>query len=159
MLWKATNYNSLRREQDNLKQQFVQLQTQVKDTNQRLSSLQSLAGEVAVAYGFTRFRQNPFGLTDAPSEAEDQYQQTLDQYSYLEHNVAMVSMPVNAACVCCRRLNSPVWESFLRSGQWLGKLPDTLVSGSIRSAVKVPFIPEWTLRRASAMWFAPRPTV
>ena len=66
MLWKATNYNSLRRDQDNLKHPFVQLQTQVKDTNQRLSSLQSLAGEVAVAYGINRFRQTPFGLSDQP---------------------------------------------------------------------------------------------
>ena len=70
MLWKATNYNSLRREQDNLKQQYVQLQTQVKDTNQRLNSLQSLAGEVAMAYGITRFRQTPFGLTDSTGEAD-----------------------------------------------------------------------------------------
>ena len=62
MLWKATSYNSLRREQDSLKQQYVQLQTQVKDTNQRLNSLQSLAGEVAMAYGITRFRQTPFDL-------------------------------------------------------------------------------------------------
>src|SRR5450755_152573 len=68
MLWKAANYNSLRRDQDNLKQQYVQLQTQVKDTNQRLTSLQSLAGEVAVAYGITRFRQTPFGISDASSE-------------------------------------------------------------------------------------------
>ena len=57
MLWKAAGYNSLRRDQDSLKQQYQQLQTQVKDTNQRLDSLQSLAGEVAMAYGITRFRQ------------------------------------------------------------------------------------------------------
>ena len=48
MLWKTTDYNSLRRQQDSLKQQYTQLQTQVKDTNQRLNSLQSLAGEVAI---------------------------------------------------------------------------------------------------------------
>jgi len=95
MLWKAASYNSLRRDQDNLKQQYVQLQTQVKDTNQRLSSLQSLAGEVAVAYGFTRFRQNPFGLTDAASEPDEQFQESVDQFSYLERNVALVSLPEN----------------------------------------------------------------
>jgi murein DD-endopeptidase MepM/ murein hydrolase activator NlpD len=95
MLWKAANYNSLRRDQDNLKQQYVQLQTQVKDTNQRLSSLQSLAGEVAVAYGFTRLRQNPFGLAEAPVEPEQEFEQTVDQFSYLEQNVAMVSTPVS----------------------------------------------------------------
>ncbi|MGD0955418.1 MAG: M23 family metallopeptidase [Candidatus Acidiferrales bacterium] len=92
MLWKATNYNSLRREQDNLKQQYFQLQTQVKDTNQRLNSLQSLAGEVAMAYGITRFRQTPFGLTDSAGEADAAFQQSLDEFSYLEKNVAAVAM-------------------------------------------------------------------
>src|SRR5271170_1834603 len=92
MLWKATNYNSLRREQDNLKQQYVQLQTQVKDTNQRLNSLQSLAGEVAMAYGITRFRQTPFGLTDTDAEPEAQYQQSVDEFSYLAKNATAVEM-------------------------------------------------------------------
>jgi murein DD-endopeptidase MepM/ murein hydrolase activator NlpD len=95
MLWKAANYNSLRRDQDHLKQQYVQLQTQVKDTNQRLSSLQSLAGEVAVAYGFTRLRENPFGMGDAGAQPEEEFQESLDQYSYLEQNVAMVGMPAS----------------------------------------------------------------
>lgn len=93
MLWKATNYNSLRRDQDNLKQQYVQLQTEVKDTNQRLSSLQSLAGEVAMAYGITRLRQTPFGLTDADAVAEPdtQFHHSLDEFSYLEkHDVSAV---------------------------------------------------------------------
>ena len=83
MLWKATNYNSLRREQDNLKQQYVQLQTEVKDTNQRLNSLQSLAGEVAMAYGITRFHQTPFGLTDSEPEPDVEFQNSVDEFSYL----------------------------------------------------------------------------
>ena len=65
MLWKAASYNSLRRQQETLKEQYSRLQNQVSDTNQRLNSLQSLAGEVAMAYGITRFRQTPFALTDA----------------------------------------------------------------------------------------------
>src|ERR1700683_4908288 len=92
MLWKATSYNSLRREQDNLKQQYVQLQGQVKDTNQRLNSLQSLAGEVAMAYGITRFRQTPFGLTDDIVEPDTQFQQSVDQFSYLEKNAPTVAL-------------------------------------------------------------------
>src|ERR1700734_3798072 len=94
MLWKATNYNSLRREQDSLKQQYVQLQTQVKDTNQRLNSLQSLAGEVATAYGINRFRQTPFGLTDSAPVADDgaAFQNSVDEFSYLQKNVTAVSM-------------------------------------------------------------------
>src|SRR5271155_5708475 len=81
MLFKATNYNSLRREQDSLKQQYKQLQTEVKDTNQRLSSLQSLASEVAMAYGITRFRQTPFGLSDTSNEPDKQFEQSVDEFS------------------------------------------------------------------------------
>jgi murein DD-endopeptidase MepM/ murein hydrolase activator NlpD len=97
MLWKTTDYNSLRREQDNLKQQYRQLQTQVKDTNQRLSSLQSLAGEVALAYGITRFRQTPFALSDDDAAANTQYQESVDEFSYLEKNASIVGMPTSAA--------------------------------------------------------------
>jgi murein DD-endopeptidase MepM/ murein hydrolase activator NlpD len=92
MLWKASSYNSLRREQDSLKQQYKQLQTEVKDTNQRLDSLQSLAGEVAMAYGITRFRQTPFGLTDATAQSDADFQQSVDEFSYLEHNANAVSV-------------------------------------------------------------------
>jgi murein DD-endopeptidase MepM/ murein hydrolase activator NlpD len=92
MLWKAASYNSLRREQDSLKQQYRQLQTQVKDTNQRLDSLQSLAGEVAMAYGITRFRQTPFGLSDATAESDANFQRSIDEFSYLERNATAVAM-------------------------------------------------------------------
>jgi murein DD-endopeptidase MepM/ murein hydrolase activator NlpD len=95
MLWKATNYNSLRRDQDVLKQQYVQLQTEVKDTNQRLSSLQSLAGEVATAYGITRFRKTPFGISDTSNEPDKQFEQSVDEFSYLENNVSLVGMSGN----------------------------------------------------------------
>ena len=92
MRWKATNYNSLRREQDGLKQQYVQLQTEVKDTNQRLNSLQSLAGEVAMAYGITRFRQTPFGLTDSVPEPDEDFQNSVDEFSFLQKNATAVAM-------------------------------------------------------------------
>jgi murein DD-endopeptidase MepM/ murein hydrolase activator NlpD len=95
MLWKATSYNSLRRQQDSLKKQYVQLQTQVKDTNQRLNSLQSLAGEVAMAYGITRFRQTPFGLTDAPAQPDTDFQSSLAEFSYLEKNASIVTVSSN----------------------------------------------------------------
>jgi murein DD-endopeptidase MepM/ murein hydrolase activator NlpD len=92
MLWKVTSYNSLRRDQDSLKKQYVQLQTQVKDTNTRLNSLQSLAGEVAMAYGITRFHQTAFDLTDASDKPDAEFQESLDEFSYLAKNVTAVSM-------------------------------------------------------------------
>jgi murein DD-endopeptidase MepM/ murein hydrolase activator NlpD len=91
MLWKATNYNSLRREQDTLKQQFRQLQTEVKDTNQRLNSLQSLASEVAMAYGITRFKATPFSLPDGQDEPQVAFEESVDEFSYLEKNAPSVT--------------------------------------------------------------------
>ncbi|HTU34681.1 MAG TPA: M23 family metallopeptidase [Candidatus Acidoferrum sp.] len=92
MLWKVARYNSLRREQDNLKQQYRQLQTTVKDTNQRLDSLQSLAGEVAMAYGITRFEQTAFGLSDTPAESDVKFQQTVSELNYLQRNASAVML-------------------------------------------------------------------
>lgn len=92
MLWKAASYNSLRREQQTLKEQYSRLQNQVSDTNQRLNSLQSLAGEVAMAYGITRFRQTPFGLADENLTPDAQFQDSVDEFSYLQKNVTAVSM-------------------------------------------------------------------
>jgi murein DD-endopeptidase MepM/ murein hydrolase activator NlpD len=92
MLWKATSYNSLRREQDSLKQQYRQLQTEVKDTNQRLSSLQSLASEVAMAYGITKFRRTPFALAETSYEPDEDFQESVEEFSYLEKNATAVAM-------------------------------------------------------------------
>jgi murein DD-endopeptidase MepM/ murein hydrolase activator NlpD len=92
MLWKVTNYNSLRRDQDNLKEQYRQLQTQVKDTNQRLNSLQSLASEVAMAYGITRFRQTPFGLTEVAGEPDAAFQESVEEFDYLQRNTTAVAL-------------------------------------------------------------------
>ncbi len=92
MLWKVTNYNDLRRDQDTLQKQYKDLQTVVKDTNQRLNSLQSLASEVAMTYGITRFRQTPFGLTETSYEPESDYQRSLDQFDFLERNATAVAL-------------------------------------------------------------------
>ncbi len=92
MLWKVANYNTLRREQDTLKKEYKQLQATVSNTNQRLSSLQSLASEVAMTYGFMRFRHTPFGLTDAPIEPETAYQQSLEQFNFLKKNPTAVAL-------------------------------------------------------------------
>jgi len=92
LLWKAANYNSLRREQEDLKQQYVALQTQVKSTNQRLDSLQSLASEVAMAYGITRFHATPFNLNGGQPDPAADYQESVDEFSYLEKNAAAVAM-------------------------------------------------------------------
>ncbi len=92
MMWKVTNYNALRREQDVLTRQYTQLQATVKDTNQRLSSLQSLATEVAMTYGFLRLRETPFGLSDAPVSSEDAFERSVEQFQFLEKNATAAAL-------------------------------------------------------------------
>jgi murein DD-endopeptidase MepM/ murein hydrolase activator NlpD len=89
MLWKVGNYNTLRRQQDTLKHNYEQLQSSVQDTNQRLNSLQSLATEVAMTYGFMRFRQSPFVL-DATSAGLNP---GFEQFDFLEKNVSSAALP------------------------------------------------------------------
>jgi murein DD-endopeptidase MepM/ murein hydrolase activator NlpD len=91
MLWKAASYNSLRRDQDALKVQYKALQTEVKDTNQRLDSLQSLASEVAMAYGIARFRQTPFAFSD-DDQMDANFQESVDEFTYLQRNASAVAM-------------------------------------------------------------------
>jgi len=91
MLWKAASYNSLRRDQDALKQQYKALQTEVKDTNQRLDSLQSLASEVAMAYGIARFRQTPFAFSD-DDQSDQSFAESVDEFTYLQRNASAVAM-------------------------------------------------------------------
>jgi murein DD-endopeptidase MepM/ murein hydrolase activator NlpD len=90
MLWKVTNYNALHREQVSLKKQYQQLQTQVSEANNRLNSLQSLAGEVGMAYELPRFRRTPFTTGDS-EEADSQYQRSVEEFNYLTTNASLVS--------------------------------------------------------------------
>jgi murein DD-endopeptidase MepM/ murein hydrolase activator NlpD len=87
MLLKVGNYNTLRRQQDTLKHNYEQLESSVKDTNERLNSLQSLATEVAMTYGFTRFRQSPFGLGGNQQPQANGFEQSVAQFNFLEKNV------------------------------------------------------------------------
>jgi len=57
MLLKVSNYNNVRDEREALKTQYRTLETVVSQTNAKLYSLQSLAAEVALTYGFGRARR------------------------------------------------------------------------------------------------------
>jgi murein DD-endopeptidase MepM/ murein hydrolase activator NlpD len=52
MLLKVANYNEVRNEREALKSQYHNLEETVTHTNTKLTSLESLAGEVALTYGF-----------------------------------------------------------------------------------------------------------
>jgi len=47
---------------------------------------------VAMAYGITRFKQTAFGLTDATTQSDADFQQSVNEFSYLERNATAVAM-------------------------------------------------------------------
>lgn len=57
MLLKVSDYNNLRTEREALKTQYRTLENVVSQTNAKLNSLQSLAAEVALTYGFGNVRR------------------------------------------------------------------------------------------------------
>jgi septal ring factor EnvC (AmiA/AmiB activator) len=93
MLWKVGNYNTLRRQQDTLKHNYEQLQSSVKDTNERMNSLQSLATEVAMTYGFMRVRQSPFGVDEPLQASNAGFERSMEQFNFLEQNVGEAAFP------------------------------------------------------------------
>lgn len=91
MLLKVGNYEALVRQQDHLQQQYQQLQDTVKSTDQRLSSLQSLATEVAMTYGFMYLRTSPFGLSEG-AVAQEPIDHTLEEFDFLARNANPASL-------------------------------------------------------------------
>src|SRR5882757_6775478 len=92
MLWKVGNYNALRHDQETLKKQYQQLQGTVVDTNQRLDSLQSLATEVAMTYGVLRYHPAAFDQSDNPADAQDAFDRSIEQYTFLKRNAAVIAI-------------------------------------------------------------------
>ena len=77
-----------------LKHNYEQLQSSVQDTNERLNSLQSLATEVAMTYGFMRFRQSPFALKDATPGPNDGFEQSVAEFNFLQNNIGAAALPI-----------------------------------------------------------------
>lgn len=92
MLWKVGNYNALRHDQETLKKQYRDLQSTVKDTNQRLDSLQSLATEVAMTYGVLRYHPAAFDQADSSVTPEDAFDRSLQQYAFLKRNASVIAI-------------------------------------------------------------------
>lgn len=101
MLLKVSNYNSLRTEREALKSQYRTLENAVTQTNAKLGSLQSLAAEVALTYGFgepSRPRLSQAVLTLATqnnSSAESSFNASLRAFSLMKS--AAVNSPKDMA--------------------------------------------------------------
>jgi len=60
MLIKVSDYNNVRRQSEALKTQYKSLEDKVTVTNRKLGSLETLAAEVALTYGFGQARHPQF---------------------------------------------------------------------------------------------------
>lgn len=82
MAWKVSDYNSLQKEAQLLRARYDLLQQKVKQDNEQMASLQSLADEVATAYGV---RKQLAGSPDLISEAPlvPTLRDSLAEYNYL----------------------------------------------------------------------------
>jgi Peptidase family M23 len=92
MLWKATSYNTLRRDQERLQRNFKDLQARVKDSDQKISSLQSLATDVAMSYGILGARRTPFFGSENPPESDAAFNQSVEQFHFLMKNATAVAL-------------------------------------------------------------------
>jgi len=88
MAWKVASYNDLRREAENLRMRYQNLQGVVKQTNEQLASLQIYAKEVSIAYGI---RQKLEGPTDLASEGKlvPTFAESLSDYYFLRNAAAL----------------------------------------------------------------------
>lgn len=89
MLLKVSNYNNLRTEREALKSQNRTLENVVTQTNAKLDSLQSLAAEVALTYGFGEARQPRFPeavlalATQSDSTVESSYRASVYAFNLI----------------------------------------------------------------------------
>jgi len=97
MLLKVANYNSMRTEREALKTQYRSLENVVTQTNAKLDSLQGLAAEVALTYGFGEPRRPHFPqavltlATQSNSTLESSYRASL--YAFNAMRAASMNPP------------------------------------------------------------------
>jgi murein DD-endopeptidase MepM/ murein hydrolase activator NlpD len=82
MAWKVANYNNLRREADQLRARYQNLQTLVSQTNEQLASLEVFAKEVQVAYGIKQKLEGPADLS-AEGKLAPSFAESVADYNYL----------------------------------------------------------------------------
>ncbi len=86
MLVKVSHFNQLRREKDQIKTQYSQLEEVAKEKDIQVASLGSLAGEVSSLYGL---KSDPILTAEASEEARDaQVHSSLNQF-YALRNTAL----------------------------------------------------------------------
>ncbi|MEE9234817.1 MAG: M23 family metallopeptidase [Candidatus Acidoferrales bacterium] len=92
---RVSGYDQVRAEREQLRRQNRALQASYQESQQRLTTLESLANEVAATYGLLRLRHTPFGTVENTAIAlapEDLFTDTLARYRYLRRHATAVTL-------------------------------------------------------------------
>lgn len=137
MLLKVSNYNTLRTEREALKSQNRSLENVVTTENAKLDSLQSLASEVALTYGFGQARRPRF--PEAALALATQSDSTLE--SSYKASVYAFNLIKNSSINAFPRFQQPGFlrqpgfgqqhDSFTLAGAWSGHRGIWSASGSL----------------------------
>lgn len=85
MSWKVSHYNQLRADFDRLRTRYQDLQRISRQHNEQLASLETLAGEVSVAYGINeppRAHSLPAGTSEQSLTAN--VKESIEEYNFLK---------------------------------------------------------------------------
>jgi murein DD-endopeptidase MepM/ murein hydrolase activator NlpD len=82
MAWKVANYNNLRREADQLRASYRNLQKVVSQTNEQMASLEVFANEVKAAYGIGQKLEGPADIS-AEGKLAPSFADSVADYNYL----------------------------------------------------------------------------
>lgn len=95
LLFTVTDYREVRAEGERLREQNRALRTTYAATHERLTSLESLANEVAASYGLLRLRQGPFGSLESdtvPEAGTEDFRDTVARFRFLQHHATAVTL-------------------------------------------------------------------
>lgn len=95
MLLRVAEVRRLEAERQQLDQQNENLRATVTQTHRWLTSLQSLANEVALTYGLLRLRQTPFGnieLVSAPPSPVYEFRDSLARFQFLRRHATAITL-------------------------------------------------------------------
>jgi murein DD-endopeptidase MepM/ murein hydrolase activator NlpD len=82
MALKVANYNNLKREADNLRSRYQNLQKVVNETNVQMASLQMYAKEISLAYGIKQRLEGPLDVA-AEGKLVPTFAETVADFNYL----------------------------------------------------------------------------
>lgn len=82
MAWKVGNYNSLRRQADNLRESYRNLQKKASETDNQLATLEIFAKEVSIAYGIKQKLEGPADIS-AEGALVPTFHESVRDYNFL----------------------------------------------------------------------------